>query len=535
MPSHSDRGFVLTKLTIALTSVCAALVLAGSASAAFSVGVTEDGGKATSDAGAAFFATLNDVGIVQNQVSISWNPAAPSAIANKQTVDAWLPVAQLHSIKIIFNVSWTKPQDIVASPTAAAQFAAFLQQLARTYPTVREYVIGNEPNLSYFWQPQFNADGSGASGPGYEAVLAQSYDALKAVDPGLDVIGVGLSPRGRDNPGAASNQTTSPVRFLHDFAAAYRKSGRKAPIMDALAFHPYPNLNTDTLTTGYRWPNAGVADLERIKQAIWDGFNGTRQPTFAEPGRKQSHPLVLHLDETGWQAEVPPLYQTLYTGKENVPTITEDAQAQIYGDLVRMMSCDVDVVSLNFFHMIDEANLDRWQSGLERVDGSHRPSYDAVKAAIAETNAGCPFTPTRWRHVSSVIGSEVEFRSAKPRAARSLWTTAEEEATFRAGVLRLPSSKPLGAKGLKRLAGLLSRANAPQLALKTGGKLKAYESRTIRFPRKTLKAGYFVYGLRLAATMNPGRTKLYVSKPFRVGPATPAKKKKAPPKARKKK
>jgi hypothetical protein len=525
MLSHSDRGFVLTKLTIAFTSVCAALALAGSASAALSVGVTEDGGKTTIDAGAAFFTTLNDVGIVQNQVSIPWSTAAPSAIANKEAVDAWLPVAQAHSIKVVFNVSWTKPKDIVASPTATAQFAAFLQQLARTYPTVRDYVVGNEPNLSYFWQPQFNRNGTGASGPGYEAVLAQSYDALKTVDPGLDVIGVGLSPRGRDNPRAATNQTTSPVRFLRDLAAAYRKSGRKAPIMDALAFHPYPNLNTDTLTTGYRWPNAGVADLERIKQAIWDGFHGTHQPTFAEPGRKQSHPLVLHLDETGWQTEVPPAYQTLYTGKENVPTITEETQAQIYGDLVRMMSCDVDVASLDFFHMIDETNLIRWQSGLLRVDGSLKPSYDAVKAAIAETKAGCPFSPTRWRHVSTVIGSKVAFRSAKPPAARSLWTTAEEEAMYRAGILRLSSSKRLGANGLKRLAGLLSRANAPQLALKTGGKLKAYESRTIRFPRKTLKNGYYVYGLRLAATMNPGRTKLYVSKPFRVGPATPAKKK----------
>lgn len=524
----------MKKLTIVLTSVCAAFALAGSASAAFSVGVTEDGGKATIDAGAAFFTTLNDVGIVQNQVSIPWNPAAPSAIANKATIDAWLPVAQLHSIKIVFNVSWTKPQDIVASPTAAAQFAAFLQQLARTYPTVRDYVVGNEPNLSYFWQPQFNRNGTGASGPGYEAVLAQSYDALKTIDPGLTVIGVGLSPRGRDNPKAASNQTTSPVRFLRDFAAAYRKSGRRAPIMDALAFHPYPNLNTDTLTTGYRWPNAGVADLDRIKQAIWDGFHGTRQPTFAEPGRKQSHPLVLHLDETGWQTEVPPLYQVLYTGKENVPTISEDTQAQIYGDLVRMMSCDVDVASVDFFHMIDEANLDRWQSGLMRVDGSHRPSYDAVKTAIAETKGGCPFTPTRWRHASTVIGADVAFLSAKPPAARSLSTTAAEEATFRAGVLRLPSSKPLGANGLKRLAGLLSRANAPQLALNASGKLKAYQSRTVRFPRKTLKNGYYVYGLQLAATMNPGRTKLFVSKPFRVGPATPAKKK-ASPKARKKK
>src|SRR5437588_4281694 len=245
MSSHPDRESVLTKLTIALISVCAALALAGSASGGLSVGVTEDGGKTTIDAGAAFFATLNDIGIVQNQVSIPWNPAVPNSIASKSAIDAWLPVAQLHSIRIVFNVSWTKPKDLAGSPAAIAQFAAFLQQLARAYPQIKAYVVDNEPNLSYFWQPQFNPNGTGASGPGYEALLAQSYDALKAVDPSIEVIGVGLSPRGRDNPRASSKSTTSPVRFLRDFAAAYRKSGRRAPIMDALAFHPYPNVNTD--------------------------------------------------------------------------------------------------------------------------------------------------------------------------------------------------------------------------------------------------------------------------------------------------
>jgi hypothetical protein len=518
----------LTKLAVTLTSICAALVLAGSASATLAVGVTEDGGKATADAGSGFFATLNDIGIVQNQVSIPWNPSLPNAVANQDVLNTWLPVAQAHSIKIVFNVSWSKPRDIAGSPAAIAQFAAFLQQIARTYPQVKEYVIGNEPNLYYFWYPQFNPDGTGASGPAYEALLAQSYDALKAVDPSIEVIGVGLSPRGRDNIHSTTDPTTSPVKFLRDFGTAYRKSGRRKPIMDALAFHPYPNVNTDTLSTGYRWPNAGVADLDRIKQAIWDGFNGTAQPTFAEPALKQAHPLVLHLDEAGWQVAIPQQYQSLYYGKENVPTIDEATQAQIYSDLVKMMSCDANVASLSFFHLIDEANLDRWQSGLLRVDGSRRPSYDSVKAAIAETQGRCTGSPIRWRHERFVSGADVEFHARK--AGRStMWTTADEDATFRAGIWRVPTKRPLGSAAKKRLDALLAKKRAPQLAQQTGGKVKAYESHTIRFPRSPLKAGYYVYGLRLAAAMNPARTKLFVSAPFRVGPAVhakPAKRKK---------
>jgi hypothetical protein len=196
----------LTKLTIALSSACAALALAGSASAGLSVSVTEDGGKTTSDAGATFFSTLNDVGIAENQVSIPWSPKTPTTIAAQDAIAAWLPVAQAHGVRIVFDVSWSKPTDIAGSPTTTAEFAAFLQQLVRTYPLVKDYVVGNEPNLSYFWQPQFNANGTGASGPGYEAFLAQSYDALKAADPSIHVIGVGLSPRGRDNAHASSNQ-----------------------------------------------------------------------------------------------------------------------------------------------------------------------------------------------------------------------------------------------------------------------------------------------------------------------------------------
>ena len=66
------------------------------------------------------------------------------------------------------------------------------------------------------------------------------------------------------------------MKFLQGMGAAYRASGRTKPLMDELAFHPYPKKDTDSLTEGYLWPNAGVTNLDRIKQAFWDAFGATR-------------------------------------------------------------------------------------------------------------------------------------------------------------------------------------------------------------------------------------------------------------------
>ena len=50
-------------------------------------------------------------------------------------------------------------------------------------PTIRDFVIGNEPNLNRFWMPQFGPDGSDAAATAYLALLARTYDALKKVSP----------------------------------------------------------------------------------------------------------------------------------------------------------------------------------------------------------------------------------------------------------------------------------------------------------------------------------------------------------------
>src|SRR5205085_2966154 len=310
----------------------------------------------------------------------------------------------------VLTVYAARPRMFTDSPTAEAQFASFLERLALAYPEVKDFVVGNEPNQPRFWQPQFNADGTEAAAGAYEELLARCYDVLKSVDPSIRVIGLGLSERGNDSPKAPSNASTSPVRFIQAVGAAYYASGRERPIMDALAYHPYPASSTDPISKGLPWPDAGVANLDRIKQAVWDAFHGTAQPTF-ENG------LGLVVSEIGWQVGVVAPSASAYYGHENVATTNEATQAAIYGELVRRLSCDPDVTDLLFLHLVDESDLAGFQSGLERADGSRRPSYDAVKQAVAETQGRCLAKPTIWRHATSVVGGAVTFSGTRVAAA----------------------------------------------------------------------------------------------------------------------
>jgi len=283
--------------------------------------------------------------------------------------------------------------------------------------------------------------------------------------------------------------------------------------MDELAFHPYPSTSRDSVTTGYVWPNAGMPNLDRIKQAVWDAFHGTAQTPFAEPGKTYVKPLLFDLDEVGWQVGILPALASLYSGVENGPTTDEATQAQIYGDLIKQAACDPTVRLLNFFHLTDELDLKTWQSGLMRADGSRRPSYDAVKAMIALTHGNCQAPSKAWSHTTGVVSAFASWgRMGKPRkTTRARWsflTRAGEEATFRAGIFKAgPAKAVLG----RRLA-----VGRPKPVLAAAGKIKA-KGRVVYFPIRRLKPGRYVYAIRMVSTMNPQRVTVFSSKTFRVG------------------
>ena len=404
---------------VAACLIVASLVLAPSAGADVLFGVSDDRGKYDDDGGAWFFGELGEVGLVANKMTVNWDPANPTVITEAPFIDRAIPQAQIRGIHLSFGVHIGKAAAITSDPDGIEKFTDWLRILASTYPQVTEYVIGNEPNLTRFWQPQFNRNRTPAAGIAFARFLAASYDALKEVNAEITVVGVGLSPRGNDMPRAKSNISRSPVRFIHDLGVGYRRLERDKPIMDVFGFHPYPAKDRDSLQRGYRWPNAGVANLNRIKQAMWDAFNGTAQPTFAEPWLEQERPLTFKLDEVGWQVAIPRRNRSAYHGRESVRPTDEKTQAKIYGELIRAVACDPSVHALLFFGLIDEPNLDRWQAALVRADKTRRPAWGTVRSAVQN---GCRGKRRLWQHTESVVGAKVR------RVGSRLVISAEEDA-----------------------------------------------------------------------------------------------------------
>ena len=501
-----------TLIAAILAAAFAALALASGAAADLQIGVVDDRAKGADPD--LFFGQMNDVGLSEVRVTILWDETAPTTIPEQAEIERMLPFAQARGVRVVFAIHPAIARSVGNSADAAGQFAAFTAQVARTFPSVGDIIVGNEPNQTRFWQPQYNPDGSPAACAAYERLLAASYDALKLVNPAINVIGVGLSPRGNDDPKASSNVSRSPVGCLRDMGAAFRGSARATPLMDELSFHPYPKTDRDTLLKGYRWPNAGVPNLGRIKQAFWDAFHGTRQPLFAE-GRSGGG-LKFRLDEVGWQVRVLPSAEHAYEGTENITPTDEESQARIYGGLIPYLACDQSVRSLLFFGLVDEPDLDRWQAGLIRADGTQRPAYGAVKGTFAQTGGRCAGAAHSWRHAETVLGARARF----PSMGRFLpvkhryWAfnaTAEENAHFRAGIFRVKG--PRGA-GRSAIARALARSGG---VLRTRGMVNAYWTPLVKFPGRTLPRGWYVFGVRLAAQMNEQRTATFVSRPFRVG------------------
>ncbi len=264
--------------------------------------------------------------------------------------------------------------------------------------------------------------------------------------------------------------------------------------MDELAFHPYPDHDRDPLMKGYRWPNAGVPNLGRVKQAFWDAFRGTAQPTF--PEGTSSNGLKFRLDEVGWQVGVHPAAAGAYHGRENVAPTDENAQASIYGHALRYVACDASVDSVLFFLLRDEPDLDRWQAGLVRADGTRRPSFDAVKSVLAQTGGRCQGSMRAWRHTTRVEGAKVKWPVKRRLPARrltlALVANADEDARFEAGLYN--------ARGRR--------------VLRQTGSVSAYRSRIVRFSMR-FRPGRYTFRVTLKAALNPARTSRF-SAPLRI-------------------
>ncbi len=400
----------MLKTAVAFACLLACLSFAGGAAAGPKIGFAEDATKYGSDGGASLFDEMNRLGTTTNRMAVFWDSGAPTTIQDEAFLRRSVPVAIAHGIQVVFAIYPRKPTMVTGMPNGSQAFCAYAAEVAAAFPQVTKIIVGNEPNQPRFWQPIFDGSGNPAAPAAMEDVLARCYDALKAVNPAIDVIGVGLSPRGNDDPHASSNASISPVRFITALGKAYRSSGRAKPLFDEWAWHCYPNVNTDSVAKGYPWPQTGCVNADRVKQAIWDAFNNTAQPTFAESGpfndtfgARVAASLTMVIDETGWQVDTST--RPGYTNTENVPPIDEATQASDYAQLVHLSNCEPTLTAFHFFHVIDESDRTGFQSGVLRATGEERPAAQAIAGAIAADGGACKSKLATWHHSMTVDGA----------------------------------------------------------------------------------------------------------------------------------
>jgi hypothetical protein len=497
----------------------AALTVVGSASAdPMRYGVADDWPKFHA-CGDVWWSSAKDIGYQDLRMTVQWNEATPTVIPFQSNLKLAVDCAKLNNIRPILAIYPLHPNAIGSNAGVQAQFATFVSLVGQAFPDVKDVIVGNEPNVNRFWQPQYSG-GNDAAATDYEHTLAQSYDALKTVRPDSIVWGPAISSRGNDNANAASNPSHSPVWFIKYMGDAYKASGRTKPIFDEFNMHPYPpTQDTDPFSKPFQWPQAGAANLDRVKQAIWDAFNGTGQPTVTEqPGGKTAQfaapqAAPIDLDEAGEQTVVTG-HEAAYDGTpENVSPISEAQQSTAHVELAEIGACDPAVKTVLYFPLIDDTGISTgFQSGNLFADFAKKASYAGMKTKIASAKGVCQGgvagIPQTWAHTTQVIGAQAIFGGPgtdvgsqptdKPAGTTGAWTsvTVNEDATYTATLSQV------GGKTVGTLTGTAKAYFKPGLHFTSSG---------------PLAVGTYQFTIVLKAATNPSRTTTLTSKTFKVG------------------
>jgi hypothetical protein len=373
------------RLVIALLGALAALAAPAAAlgSATMFMGAAEDEGRnADPQVAMAKMQLAKAAGFDTIRVTALWS-APMSAVPNDQ-LQALQSIAAAGVFLNIRIVATVMPVGSRATPLTAAartQFGRFAADLVRRVPTIREYIVGNEPNLNRYWLPQFGPNGEDVAASSYVQLLARAYDLMKAADPDVFIDGGSVSPRGIDRPGTGRD-THSPTAFITDMGTAYRALKRNKPIMDGFAFHPYgENSSTPPTLVHTSGTSLGLADYPKLVSLLGRAFDGT-----AQKGSK----LPILYDEYGVDSQIPVAKRSFYGGTEPATTkpVTEGVQAAYYDEALRMAACQPTVRGFLIFHVTDENDYNRWQSGVYYADGTPKSTLAPVKASMNAVRTG---------------------------------------------------------------------------------------------------------------------------------------------------
>lgn len=468
------------------------------------VAVTDDAFLWRPDAGAA---VGRELGLSGFRVALGWVPGQTELDpADLERFDRMLAAADgLRVVVTVFGDAGAVPVDAAGRDA----YCAYVRDLLTHYPSINDIVIWNEPNLGFFWRPQFTPGGASAAPAAYQALLARCWDVLHDHRPGVNVITT-TSPSGNDNPFAVSNVSHSPGAFVRKMGAAYRASGRQRRIFDTVGHNPYGMSSAESPARRHLMPShVAQGDADRLVQALVDGFGGTGQPVPGTcPGVIRSCVSIWYL-EAGYQTVPDAEHRSHYMGRENDarpipvaspagagPVTTQITQLELG---IRLAYCQPYVGAFFNFLLWDEADLARWQSGVLWADGTPKASFAALRAIVDEVKDG--------RVDCAGVGSAQtvpDERTAAGLVERIEWPSISVFSTFNE-IWRFAISVRADARYRATIlrVGRGAASTATEQLPSRAGKLRRGRPRVLQFPQRRLQPGVYRIEVTVTRTRKP--------------------------------
>lgn len=295
-------------------------------------------------------ATMRSLGTHWVRMFLSWRalqpapaPVSSAVLAGYESLFSQLPTGTKVIFDVVDSPQWeTGSADEHAPPANPADYARFVAELARRWGTkVSAYEIWNEEDESRWW--------IGAPDPaGYVRLLQAAYPAIKAADPKATVVLGGLT--GNDYP------------FME---GVYQAGGRG--YFDAVAVH------TDTACNK-------LSPYEFLRGAdnrmIPDSFLAYREVHAVMAANGDDKPIWM--TEMSWRTTSATCSEGAWAG-QTAAGVSDELQATFLEQAYHCLAENPYVQVALWFPLQDEGAV---TSGLLRGDGSHKPSYAAMRAYL---------------------------------------------------------------------------------------------------------------------------------------------------------
>ena len=149
--------------------------------------------------------------------------------------------------------------------------------------------------------------------------------------------------------------------------------------MDVFAIHPYQERSKIPPTQPHP-----IGHVDRARPTTTSSWACSARPSTAR--RSPGATLPIAYTEFGVQSDDPAeraeaAYTNLVSPLGSTPS-TSRPRPSTTGQAFELAACQPNVVGIFIFHLPDEADLNRWQSGLYYADGKPKSSLDPIASRL---------------------------------------------------------------------------------------------------------------------------------------------------------